>query len=78
MRKLQYWSGDGDVREAQARAFAVQSIHTFRDMFGAEYESGKSFTSALLSMLTVLRDGDKTMADLAKANNIEFKFLEEQ
>ena len=77
MQKLQYWAGSPEGRAARAQAFAVQMMHTFRDMFGAKYETGKSITTALPAMVGILVVKDNTLEDLAETNDEQFRFLEE-
>lgn len=78
LRRLTYWAGSDQAREARARALAVQLDSTFRDLFGSKYETNVKKTQAILGMTAVLLDGDKTMADLAEADDLLYLFLGEE
>ena len=77
LRRMTYWAGSDDAREARARALAVQMDSTFRDLFGSKYETGVKKPQAILAMTATLLQGDQTMADLGEADDLLYLFLGE-
>lgn len=77
MTRLQFWAGSPDARAARAQALAVQVHHTFRDLFGAKFEAGKTVGTALPALVAVMTDKAQTIADLAAASDQQYRFLDE-
>lgn len=66
VREFEFWvDGDSDPMRAQkARTISAQIDNIFRMFQGASYESGFTKIKAVNALATVLRNGDKTMAEL--------------
>lgn len=66
-------SSSGQVLEAGAIADMMTKL--FVNVLGAEYEPGQSYASAMLAMTVILKDGEKTVTDLAAVVDEQHRFL---
>jgi hypothetical protein len=66
VREFEFWvEGDSAaMRSQKARALATQLDNAFRLYQGADYESGYSKVKAINALAAVLRNGERTMAEL--------------
>ncbi|MFZ5625502.1 MAG: hypothetical protein ACOY71_13935 [Gemmatimonadota bacterium] len=76
MQDLGFWNpaATDALRRGAARALARQLDNVFTMIRGAKYENGKTSTAAVNAMVDVLVDGNKTIADLAAANDASYHF----
>jgi len=67
MTDLDYWNklAPGDNRAVEAGALADILAKLFTNMLGATYESGQNYASAIIAMVTILTDANKTVCELA-------------
>lgn len=68
VREFEFWV-DGDsaaMRAQKARTLAAQIDNIFRLFQGASYEPGFTMVKAINAMAAILRNADKTMADLGE------------
>jgi hypothetical protein len=79
MRSLAFWNSSTtlEMRARQARTIAKQLDNLFRLVDGAEYEDGVTSARAVGDMARILTDGQQTMADLASANDDNYRFFGE-
>lgn len=79
VREFEFWvEGDSaQMREQKARALSVQVDNIFRMFQGASYESGFSKIRAVNALAKVLKNGDKTMAELGDVADECYFFAEE-
>jgi uncharacterized membrane protein len=62
------------MRRQNAEALASMIDNIFRVLRGASYEAGKDRNSAVKDMVAILTDAAKTIADLAEANDANYRF----
>lgn len=79
VREFEFWMDiDSDSMRAQkARAISAQMDNIFRMFQGASYESGFTRIKAVNALATVLRNGDKTMAELGDVADECYSFAGE-
>src|SRR5437773_5837600 len=79
MKELTFFTrtDDGQLRKVMARDLAIAMDNTFRLIRHAKFEKGVKPASALKDMVDTLLDGEKTMTDLAAANDTNYLFLGE-
>ena len=79
MTNLTFWNpGDSvAIRRAKARTVAIQSDNLFKRYWGTTYEQGKSRSKAINAALRCMTDKDKTVADLAEANDEHYLYYGE-
>ena len=78
-KELQFWddSASGSTRTLQANTLAQQLDSMFRQFDKAKYETGSDLTKAVSAMVSILIDGDKTVADLAQVVETNYHFTGE-
>lgn len=69
--------GSSDVLETRAKALALQMDKIFRVVRSATYENNVTAKKAVNSLVTVLKDGEKTVAELADAADDAYLFFKE-
>jgi hypothetical protein len=76
MKSLAFWNAAAtqEMRTLQARTIGKQLDNVFRLIDGAEYEDGVTGTQAVRDMAKILADADQTIADLASANDRNYRF----
>ena len=67
----------GDVVNVRAKSLARQLDKVFRLVRGASYEKTITQNKAITAMSEVLKDGDKTVADLADVSDDAYLFFGE-
>jgi len=79
MNELLYWNNaaSASMRTLQADALAANIDNTFTTIRGARYEDGSDQGKAISGMSAVLQDSSKSMTDLAKVNDDNYKFWHE-
>lgn len=76
MRDLTYWSqaASDDMRKLQTETIAQQLDNAFRMVWRARYEEKGSAEAAISGMLSILRDGDATVAALGNRVDEHYAF----
>jgi len=69
--------GGADILDVKANSFAMQLDKVFRLMRGAVYEAGINQQKAVSSLVEVLKDKDKTIADLSDIADDSYLFYKE-
>jgi len=79
MHALAFWddAASDDLRRLQAQALAIEMDNVFRLIRGARYEEGADTGTAVRAMCEVLTSRDRTMSDLAAANDANYRFWRE-
>ena len=79
MKQLAFASSavSDEMRAVQARTLALQLNNVFRRIDGATLEDGVTESKAVADMETILSDDDKTVAELATANDANYRFFGE-
>ena len=67
MNELAFWNdlAGPDNREVEAAALADIMTKLFTNTFGARYENGQNYASAIVAMTLVLTEPKKTVCELA-------------
>lgn len=76
MRDLTFWgqAASDDMRKLQTETIAQQLDNAFRMIWRAKYESKSSAEAAISGMLSVLRNGDATVAALGNKVDDHYAF----
>lgn len=79
MQQLTFWSNadTSAMRELKTSALATQMDNIFTMIRGATYEENKSKESAIQDMKKIMTTADKTVSDLAAANDDNYLFWKE-
>ena len=79
MTELTFWAstGSGQARTTAAKTLSIQMHNVFTMLRGASLESGITQAKAIETMVGVLKDKDKTVADLAEMNDASYLFWRE-
>jgi hypothetical protein len=80
MCELTFWalSVSDEMRRIQARTLSIQMHNIFRLIRKATLEPGVSVEQAVGDMFALLLNENKTMCDLAEANDRNYRFLGEK
>ncbi|WP_455204219.1 hypothetical protein [Kaarinaea lacus] len=79
IKSLTFFAKDasGDMLSVRAKAFAHQCDKVFRFVRGAQYEDNVTTQKAINALVKVLKDGEKTVADLADVADDAYFFFRE-
>ena len=76
MENLAFWNSTSspEFRKIQAQTLSFQMDNVFRMVRKATYETGTTQEKAINDILKILLDKEKTIADLAAANDHHYLF----
>jgi len=79
MSLLTFWNAadSGEMRSLKVSTLAIQMDNIFTMVRGAKYEEGKDKGSALQDIKNIMTSPDKTVKDLAAANDENYLFWQE-
>ena len=79
IKDLTFFSKDGtnDVLDVRAKSLAMQIDKVFTMIRGASYEENMSRLTAVTALVEVLKDGEKSIAELADTADDQYLFFQE-
>jgi hypothetical protein len=79
MSDLTFWNkaASSQMRTIMANTISIEIDNIFTMIRGAVYEKGRTKDMAIADMLAILQKDDKTLTDLAEANDKNYLFWQE-